>query len=219
MMKVLAKGRKDQRGTALVEFAIVLPVIVILVLGVIKIGAIYRDYQSLSNMSRADARTGAAIGTQSTSDYYVLLGVKSAAKSHYISPTDVQQVVVYLAKTDRTGTPWSTANVKLCLSGTAVPGVCNVYKTSGGFPQPKDFSKTRTGDPCDVTKIDHYFCEGDGTTRYNGYSDGSPGSPNPDWIGVSVTLRHHLITGFIPGGTQDMTTKTIMQLEPDTATP
>ena len=53
--------RGDRRGAAMVEFAIVLPLLLFLVLGIMEFGMIMRDYIMLAQGAREGART-AAIG-------------------------------------------------------------------------------------------------------------------------------------------------------------
>ena len=49
---------KDQKGGALVEFAIVLPLLVLLVIGIIEFGLICYNKQVIANASREGARAG-----------------------------------------------------------------------------------------------------------------------------------------------------------------
>ena len=70
MRKVL-KGRKGTRGQSLVEFALLLPVFLILVMGVIDIARGYSVLQVVTNAAREGARVGilptAAPGAVTTS--------------------------------------------------------------------------------------------------------------------------------------------------------
>ena len=49
---------KDQKGAALVEFAIVLSLLVLLVIGAIEFGVLYYNKQVITNASREGARAG-----------------------------------------------------------------------------------------------------------------------------------------------------------------
>src|SRR3954467_330941 len=115
--------RGPQRGAALVEAAIVLPVLVTITLGVIEIGFIFKDSLTLSSAVRAGARIGAVDGNNSLSDYDILSAVKSGTGA--IPSSAIQAVVVY--KFDSTvsgGMPTA------CASGS-VTAKCNYY--SGAF--------------------------------------------------------------------------------------
>ena len=50
--------RKDQRGASAVEFAIVLPLLVVFVFGIIEFGLIFYNKAMVTNASREAARTG-----------------------------------------------------------------------------------------------------------------------------------------------------------------
>jgi Flp pilus assembly protein TadG len=66
--------RHDQKGAALIEFAIVLPLLLLLVFGIIEFGVLLYNKQVITNASREGAR--AAINT-----------------SPKLSPTEVEAVV------------------------------------------------------------------------------------------------------------------------------
>ena len=51
-----AGRRRDERGASLVEFALVLPLLVLLICGLIDFGVTYNDYQSLRSGVRNGAR-------------------------------------------------------------------------------------------------------------------------------------------------------------------
>jgi Flp pilus assembly protein TadG len=51
-----AKGHTNERGQALVEFALVLPILVLLLFSVIQLGMVYKNYLALTDAVRAGAR-------------------------------------------------------------------------------------------------------------------------------------------------------------------
>lgn len=55
---VILKSLKNQKGQALVEFAIVLPVLLMLVMGIIQFGMMLNSYLAIENASREGARAG-----------------------------------------------------------------------------------------------------------------------------------------------------------------
>ena len=65
-MRQLLRSRRSGRGQALVEFAIVLPVIVVIILALLDLGRAIYSYNTLAQASRQAART--AIVNQVTSD-------------------------------------------------------------------------------------------------------------------------------------------------------
>jgi Flp pilus assembly protein TadG len=59
------KRRTKERGTALVEFAFVLPIFILILIGTIEFGIVLHDYLILQNASREGARF-AAVGNSQT---------------------------------------------------------------------------------------------------------------------------------------------------------
>lgn len=52
------KGLKNQKGQALVEFAIILPILLMLVMGILQFGMMLNTYLTIENASREGARAG-----------------------------------------------------------------------------------------------------------------------------------------------------------------
>ena len=52
------RNLKNQKGQALVEFAIILPILLILVMGILQFGMMLNSYLTIENASREGARTG-----------------------------------------------------------------------------------------------------------------------------------------------------------------
>lgn len=61
-------SRKLQRGAAALEFAIVLPVLVLLLLGIIDFGIVMGAQTQISNAAREGARAGALTGSYSQAE-------------------------------------------------------------------------------------------------------------------------------------------------------
>lgn len=65
--------RLSRKGQSLVEFALVLPILIVLLVGIFEFGQIFNAYLQINHASREGARTGALRGTdteieQSVSD-------------------------------------------------------------------------------------------------------------------------------------------------------
>ena len=52
------KSLKNQKGQALVEFAIILPILMLLVMGIFQFGMMLNSYLTIENASREGARAG-----------------------------------------------------------------------------------------------------------------------------------------------------------------
>ena len=62
-------GFQQQRGTAIVEFAIVLPLLLILIIGIVEFGFIFYDQAMVTNASREGARTGIVFNTDGNGNF------------------------------------------------------------------------------------------------------------------------------------------------------
>ncbi len=67
-MKKIIKRLRCQKGVAAVEFAIILPVLMMIVLGIIEFGLLMYDKQVITNASREGARIGISDAVVSDAD-------------------------------------------------------------------------------------------------------------------------------------------------------
>jgi Flp pilus assembly protein TadG len=74
-MEIMGRARKDDRGAAAVEFALILPMLLVLVLGIIQFGFTFTQWLQMEHAAREGARWG-SLG-YSSSD--VAAKVKTAA--------------------------------------------------------------------------------------------------------------------------------------------
>ncbi len=92
--KVCRSCRRNRQGAAVVEFAIVAPVFITLVLGMIEVGRGVMVQQVLTNASREGARFGVLDGatgadvTTKVKDYITRANINSAAATVTVNPSD-----------------------------------------------------------------------------------------------------------------------------------
>lgn len=75
MFKMVLKNVKEERGQAMVEMALVLPILLLLVFGIIEFGRVYNSYLEVTNAAREGARAGVVGATDDT----ITTTVKNAA--------------------------------------------------------------------------------------------------------------------------------------------
>ena len=180
--------RSDERGVAMVEAAIVTPLLLMLLFGIIEFGFMFKDTLTLANSSRAGSRMASAAAADPLADFYVLQAVKGASGTF----TSVQQVIVFRATSPTSTVPAS------CLS-SAVAGVCNVYnQTDMAISQ-------ATFQGAGYTKDDAWAA----ATRVTSIRAVN----GPDFLGVYVKAQHNSVFRIIvPSRT--LTDTTVMRLEP-----
>lgn len=192
-------GRTDARGQSMVEFAISVPVFVMLLFGMLEFGFAFNHNMTLEYATREGARTGAALakGTNSIPcnqvDNEIMASVQRVLKSPG-SPVVLSRISeVRIYKADAAGNQiGSTYNrwIYAIAGGPTVDGVVLDFK-----------SNTVNWDACAAG------------TRDNGAS--------PDSIGVSLVYSYRLISplGIFLGmaGTPafDMSDRTVMALNPN----
>lgn len=74
----MRRRRKREEGQALVEFIIVLPVLLLIVLGIIQFGTLFKDYIALTDAVRVGARQAAVSRTFQNPEAIVVARVQKA---------------------------------------------------------------------------------------------------------------------------------------------
>jgi hypothetical protein len=194
------EGRTRQRGQSLVEFTIILPVFMILLLMMLELGFLLTDDMTVLYASREGARTGASLAQGSATvpcatavDPLIIAAVERTMTSpgSLLSLPKVGQIRLY--KADANGNEAGPVNIWTYAAG------------GGPIPQGStthlDFKETSHGwDAC---------------SRKNG--------PTYDSIGVSVAYRYDFVTGLaamismIRGGTGtsiNINDRAVMALNP-----
>jgi Flp pilus assembly protein TadG len=195
-----AGRRHRERGAALTEFAVIVPVIAVLLCGLVEFGFAWQDKMTVESAVRAGARTGSSIGNERLADHAIIEGVKSALNDIGIS--NVQYLVVYKATTADGAVPAA------CSGSTPASqnGLCNVY-TGAQLTSLTQASFTGTSS-CAADAPDKYWCP---TSRQDVQAAGT------DFVGVWVKASHPTVTNFF-GSTITMTGTAVMRIEPNEGT-
>jgi Flp pilus assembly protein TadG len=199
--------RDRQRGQSLVEFAMLVPVFLIILLGILEMGFMFDHTMTVSYATREGARSGSAFASGNATtmpcvtsvdvDKHIVAAVQRVleAPDSQVVVRDVQSIRIYKSNT----------------SGQEVPGLVNVWTyAAGAGPQvdnaPLDFIQSSSA---------WNACTRDNT--WNGVA-----AP-PDSIGVAISYRYTFVTalsavmGFFgpPGGTGlTITDRSVMALNP-----
>ena len=67
--------RRNERGVAMVEAALVFPLVMLLILGILESALMFRTYLSATNASNGGARVGSIDGQATFTDYDILQAV------------------------------------------------------------------------------------------------------------------------------------------------
>lgn len=180
----------SERGTALIEAAVLGTVLFAVLLGILEIGYIYRDYQTVSDAVSDGSRVGALMGPNpaedgSTPDFQIVRALRDATGS--MPPEWVQRIVVFKgAKPSSVAGLSPEAQVPAqCKAGTAIPGQCNVYNSPY-----EAFAAVETGDAgyfaCPGSTVS---CSWPGSSRKDG-----PTVSAVEYVGVWLQVRRPHLT-------------------------
>lgn len=200
--------RLDDSGAALVEFALVLPLLVLLFLGLIEFGLAWRSKTNIETAVGLSARQNSNLGDTRQADFESLNSIVGALGS--IDGLEVEKVVIYRA----TGTNGEPAN-STCLTlapndaGRGVTGACNIYSQfqldNLGSNSNVNFTTTST---CSSTAWDRWWCP------VNRNAD--QGDP-PDYLGVYIKAEIPTISALF-GATLTVEDRVVYRLEPNIET-
>lgn len=174
-------------GVVAIEFALILPVLLMLVFGIIEFGMLFRSELSVSQSARAGARTAAALPR--TAGYQTSAANAVAAQlRNTLSTDEITYLSVY--KADKaTGLPADGGTYKTCTS---------CYRFTWNAATKSWVAESGASWPATSQKA----CGAEATT---------------DYLGVYVEARYNWVTAiFKPmfGNSMTVSERTIMRLEP-----
>jgi len=194
------RGRGD-RGLAVVEVAIILPLLALLISGIIEGGMAWRDSLTVSSGTRSAARVVSNLGSNRLSDYEALLTLDAALDG--LSTSYVVGVLIYDASAADGAVPAA------CLDSGGNPksisGSCNYY--SAAMIKSMSISKFDglEATTCSATSWDHFYCP---TSRETRQKQGL------ETVGVWVRVKRGWFTNMFPGDGLTVEHRTVMNVEP-----
>lgn len=111
-MRVLAntRWRKSQRGAAALEFAIVLPVLLLLLVGIVDFGLVFGAQSQVANAAREGARTGALTGKKTLAESAARAGLTGLPGAANVGTTAVASCTKDAGTCSLTDTTSDTGN-------------------------------------------------------------------------------------------------------------
>jgi Flp pilus assembly pilin Flp len=184
--------RRDESGVAMVEAALVLPVVLILILCAFEFGLLFRNLQTLHSASRAGARIGSSLGTDDSADQRLVQQVM--ATSGGLPANSVKKIIVFEANANGGFTDPSC-------EVASVFGKCSVYDIFDINDRGTDANwGCTTAASHDIAWCPHQ--------RQNNQAIGVT------HLGVKVEMAHHYLTSFMPFAPTTLQSKTVMMVEP-----
>ena len=91
----LRRQMKDERGQTMVEFAIVVPLLLVIVFGIFQFGVLYNDYVALTDATRVGARKASVSRHEENPEAEAEAAVRSSAAG--LTQDDLEVTVVATA--------------------------------------------------------------------------------------------------------------------------
>ncbi len=190
----LARRKADgERGAALVEFAMLTPLFLLLLFGIIEFGLAFRTQLTVSNAVQQAGRVAATLGNDLDMDYETLASMQQGLNN--LPGGTIKWVHIYNA--DTSGNPMSACSP----GGTSN---CNVYQYQ------KDYITSPQCDwnPCPAEANSYDYGGGWLPGDRNVALDPNP--PGLDDVGVRIYYAHNWLTGgLIPVADASCTSSTL----------
>ena len=196
-MTRLTSTEDRERGAALVELAIVTPLLIALALGVFEIVVAWGHSQTVVEAARGASRTATQTGQAEQADQLALRSVKAAFDNTWV---DVQRVVVYDSTSPDGSPPAGCVATGVTTSPAGLN--CNVY-VSADLGDVLNDSRFYNGPDCGSGKSSNRC-----PTLRNNELDGA------QWVGVWVEFEQPWLTGAFALGNYTITESTVMRMEP-----
>lgn len=183
-----------ERGASAVEAALVTPVVVAMLVGIVELGMVFKDYLGATSMATSGVRMASA--APRVEDFGLKAAAQMRASGTATDPRLVTELWVFRAGTSNAPlerpTTCTSATKCIPLTWDATAGRF-VYGTSAG-PNPS----LKNNWP---------------HTAQNACGLSVPGG-SLDRVGVYVNVRHDFLTGFVFGSSLDIKETKAMNLEP-----
>jgi Flp pilus assembly protein TadG len=197
-------------GSVFAEFALVSPLLIILLLGIVEYGMAWREKANMSAALRAAGRVGSSstdINNNRSADLFAVQAFGTMMlKAKRIS---VNKMVIY--KADSTGAPTdaSCLTVNPTGTGTGVAGACNIFSWAQIVTPGTNFNAACTGST--GAAWDRFWCPTDRKIRQD-----APNGP-PDFVGYYANATYDSYTGLLPN-TITLTDRFVTRIDPKVTT-
>lgn len=223
------RARERSRGAALVEVAIIFPLLFLLLFGIMEVGWLLKTYSSASQLVAIGARTGSVAGNVAMADQTIL--ERLASELAGFDQGQIEFIVIWRADGPGDTVPPACRALGaggVNLGSVGVDGLCNVYRepqtpTDGAFdkargrgpnPDPAAYFGCETAS--EPGRLDCMWNPGEREVAISPrVLPSGCGARSPDYLGVYVQVRHRFLVGIL-GDTATITDQAITLLEPDT---
>jgi hypothetical protein len=198
------RPKKQENGATIVEAALILPVFLFLILGIIEVSLYLLDTNAVRNGARQAARVASTSATDAYADYSALRQSKQSLSN---MTNSVDAVIVYKAATPSSKVPTECITA-LNAGDDGVDGKCNIYNSTKFKTADKLNFGFDLGSNPDASLWDRRWPP-------TGRNDSITETSRTDFVGVWVRVQHESMTGLIPR--RALTATNVFQIEPQRA--
>jgi hypothetical protein len=181
----------------MVEMALIAPLFILLVFGLIEFGLLFRERLTIASATSSAARTAATLGTQEDADWRILQALEAGLYDQ-VDTSVLISVDIFLADED-SGAEAGPKNTYVYNPATSCKWVPCLDPALG----PPDYTGQTYAPSTRDTSLD-------------------PSGGGLDVLGVKVVYQHNTATNLLPFLNTQLTERALVRLEPDvfgTSTP
>jgi Flp pilus assembly protein TadG len=205
----MSRDRADQEeGALLIEFALVVPVLLLLISAIVDLGLGWRRSNEVAATLRSTARVEARLGAVGTVDYEALTTLGSSANE--FGHANIQRIIVYQSKTSDGAVPAECTALTASASGTGVNTStvkCNVYSRSQLDSLSAASFTAAAATSCTSTSWDRWYCPVIRESKQNAVA-------GADYVGVWMEVDYRFVVGALTGTGITIKDKAVVRLEP-----
>lgn len=173
----MRRVRQDELGAVAVEFALILPILLLLLIGIVEWSLAFKDDLSVTSATRTGARTASAEGRSPTfaDDTARAMAVAVTA----LNGDSIKEMWIYKAGTDGKPDSGSFSGCSVCVRYTWDKASSSFVKAGGDWPSSSQNACAGESDTVGVyLKVDHSFLSG--------------------YFGPTVTITDHTVMKLEP---------------------
>jgi hypothetical protein len=144
-----------QEGQAMVEFAMMLPLLLVLAIGILEFGMLFKDHVGIHYAAREGARAGAAAGRNPNADCTILRAVSTTMQT--MPYDDLQRVRIFRAADDGTCASPCYENVYIRPGPPSLPCFQAWGLDRGNWPPDGDPGRRNDPPPTDALGVTVQF--------------------------------------------------------------
>jgi len=201
------RAKNKERGAALIELAVVLPLLLALILGALDFGLAFMDRLTVRHAASQSARNGSALGADAAADLLILQGIE-AGLAGAVDANVITRVLIYEA--DLNGDIQGNTYNQYVYDTAFAP--CNWNPCPDPAGTPVYGNPSNWGDPSGIST-----CPGGTTPNRDNVLDSGGPCAGVATLGVRICYNHTWLTGILPifNGTVEWCENARNQVEPD----